>query len=75
MTTEIMNNVVELTEEETEFVTGGTGVTAQYYIIQRGDNLTRIARRFATTIKRLMELNPRIINPNKIYAGDRMRVR
>lgn len=73
---EILKNAIELTEEETEIVNGGASrSTAKYYVIQRGDTLTRIANRFGTTIKKLMELNPRIIDPNKIYAGDRIRVK
>ena len=71
-----MKNAIELTEEETGLVTGGAGrAAAQYYVIQRGDTLTRIAHRFGTTIRRLMDLNPRITDPNKIYAGDRIRVK
>ena len=38
------------------------------YVIQRGDNLTRIALRFGTTVRRLVQING-IQNPNLIYAG------
>ena len=38
------------------------------YTIVRGDTLTRIAKRFHSTIKRLCELN-NIADPNKIRAG------
>ena len=37
-------------------------------MIQRGDTLSRIAKRFKTTGRRLVDLN-NIKNPNRIYAG------
>ena len=43
--------------------------TQQSYTIQRGDNLTKIARRMGTTIDAIMRANPQIKDPNKIYAG------
>ena len=45
------------------------------YIIQRGDTLSSIAMRFGTTVKILMEDNPFIKDPDKIYAGDVIRIR
>ena len=38
------------------------------YVIQRGDNLNRIALKFGTTVRRLVQING-IQNPNLIYAG------
>ena len=74
--TAILHNAIELTENELEAVNGGrTASTAQYYVIQKGDTLTRIAYRFHTTIKHLMDMNPKITNPNKIYAGDKIRIK
>jgi LysM repeat protein len=40
----------------------------QSYVVQYGDNLFRIARRFGTTVWALQQLNG-IANPNHIYAG------
>ncbi len=40
------------------------------YKIVRGDNLTKIARRFDTTVKDIMRWNPKIKDKNLIYAGD-----
>lgn len=39
------------------------------YVIQWGDTLTSIARRFGTTIEDILEANPYVTNRNKIYAG------
>ena len=54
----------------------GTGVdsSTQYYTIQPGDTLSEIARRFGTTVSALTRLNG-ISNPDKIYAGNRIRIK
>ena len=44
------------------------------YTVRRGDTLSGIAVRFGTTYQRLMQLNG-IQNPNRIYAGQRLRIR
>lgn len=43
------------------------------YIIQPGDTLSEIAQRYGTTVKILSDLN-QISDPNRIYAGDRIRI-
>lgn len=45
------------------------------YTIRRGDTLSGIAKKFGTTIKQIMEDNPFIKDPNKIYAGDVLKIR
>jgi len=45
------------------------------YKIKRGDTLSAIAKNFGTTIKQIMEDNPFIKDPNKIYAGDVLKIR
>lgn len=47
----------------------------QYYIIKKGDNLTKIAALYNTTVPMLMALNPKIKNKNMIKAGDIIRVK
>ena len=66
---------IELNDEELGRVDGGAGTGALYYVIQKGDTLTRIANRFGTTIKKLMEMNPQITDPNKIYYNTKIRVK
>jgi LysM repeat protein len=41
------------------------------YTIQRGDNLTKIAKQFGTTVEALVRYNG-IANPNLIYAGSEL---
>ena len=45
-----------------------------YYTIKRGDTLSEIALKFNTTVSELVKKND-IINPNLIYAGDRIRIK
>jgi LysM repeat protein len=41
------------------------------YVVQRGDTLYSIARRYGTTVEAIAMLN-RIANPSRIYAGQRL---
>lgn len=58
-----------------EKVTGGT-VSGKYiqYTVQRGDNLTKIASRYCTSIPAIMALNPIIIDRNFIKPGWTLKV-
>ncbi|MCB0190248.1 MAG: LysM peptidoglycan-binding domain-containing protein, partial [Caldilineaceae bacterium] len=40
------------------------------YIVQSGDNLTRIARRCGVPYRELLAANPQIVNPSRIEIGD-----
>ena len=52
----------------------GYGSSAQYYTIKSGDTLSGIAARYGTTYQKLAQMNG-ISNPNKIYAGQKIRVK
>ncbi len=45
--------------------------SADFYVVQRGDNLNRIARKTGTTVEKLLTKNP-IKNPNLIYPGQKI---
>jgi murein DD-endopeptidase MepM/ murein hydrolase activator NlpD len=47
---------------------------ATTYVVQAGDTLSAIARRFGTTVTVLMELN-NLANPNLIYVGQTLVIR
>ena len=47
----------------------------QYYKIQAGDSLTKIAKKFNTSVEMLLALNPKITNKNLIKKGDLIRVK
>ena len=46
----------------------------EYYVVQKNDNLTKIANKYGTTVNQLVAWN-NISNPNLIYAGQKLRVR
>jgi LysM repeat protein len=45
-----------------------------YYVVKRGDTLSGIASKYGTTYQKLAQMNG-ISNPNKIYPGQRIRVK
>ena len=50
------------------------GTSVQYYTVQPGDNLTVIAKKYGTTVNKLVSLNG-IANKNLIYVGQKLRVK
>ena len=45
-----------------------------YYTVVKGDNLTKIARKYGVTIKYLKDLN-NIKNANLIYVGQKIKIK
>lgn len=45
-----------------------------YYVVKRGDTLSGIASKYGTTYQRLAQING-IANPNRIYVGQKIRVK
>ena len=43
------------------------------YTVRRGDNLTKIAREYSSTVQRIVQLNG-IQNPDLIYPGQRLSI-
>ena len=46
----------------------------EYYTVKKGDTLSGIAKKYGTTVHQLVQAN-RISNPNKIYVGQKLKVR
>ena len=47
---------------------------AEYYTVKSGDTLSGIATKYKTTVDKLVKLN-NIANPNKIYVGQKLRIK
>jgi GH25 family lysozyme M1 (1,4-beta-N-acetylmuramidase)/LysM repeat protein len=60
--------------EVQNIVNGSSGSSAQYYTVKSGDTLSGIAAKYGTTYQKLAKMNG-ISNPNKIYAGQKIRVK
>ena len=45
-----------------------------YYVVKRGDTLSGIASKYGTTYQRLAQIND-IADPNKIYIGQKIKVK
>ena len=69
------NKIVELTAEEMGAAAGGYRRPPEkegfiIYQIKKGDNLSKLANKFNTTVEDILLWNPKIKNKNLIYAGD-----
>lgn len=76
---EVRKTVLGNRYNEVQKIVNGGGArpsapAAQYYTIKSGDTLSGIAARYGTTYQRLAQMNG-IANPNKIYAGQKIRVK
>lgn len=60
---------------ELEEVSGGASSGAVWHLVVTGETLGGIAQKYGTTVKKIVALNPRIKNPDLIYAGEMIRVR
>jgi LysM repeat protein len=49
--------------------------TEEYYVVQKGDTMTKIAIMFNTSLPELKRLNPQIKNISLIYVGQKVRVK
>jgi LysM repeat protein len=47
---------------------------SQFYIVQKGDTLSAIAKRYNTTVQKLVKLN-NIKNPDLIYVGQKIKIK
>jgi LysM repeat protein len=52
-----------------------TVTRAVYYVVRKGDYLSKIAAKYKTTVRALLKLNPKIKNPNVIHPNDKIRTK
>lgn len=50
-------------------------IVKKYHVVTKGQNLTKIANIYSTTVDKIMSLNPTIKNKNKISVGQKIRVK
>ena len=67
-------NYNDVQKRVNEILGVGNKPQAMYYIVKAGDNLTRIANKFNTTVNQLVSWN-NIKNPNLIYVNQKLRVK
>lgn len=60
--------------EVQKIVNGGSSSSVVMYTVKSGDNLSKIAARYGTSVANLTKLNG-IKNPNLIYPGQKLRVK
>ena len=53
----MFEDLVEATPEELAGVSGGAGTRYYVYTVKKGDNLTKLAKRFGTTVDAIYNLN------------------
>lgn len=53
---------------------GAANKRAQTTIVKPGDTPSAIAQREGISLDRLLELNPRIVDPRTLHAGDRLKL-
>jgi LysM repeat protein len=67
-------NYTEIQEIVNKLTSANKASKAVYYTVKSGDTLSGIASKYGTTYQRLAQMNG-IANPNKIYTGQRLRVK
>lgn len=60
--------------DEVQKIVNGGGTSAVYYTVKSGDTLSAIASKYGTTYQKIAQING-ISNPNKIYVGQKIRVK
>lgn len=53
---------------------GAAAAPSGYYVLREADSLWAVAQRYALTMPQLLAMNPEIANPNRVRAGQKVRV-
>lgn len=69
---EYPNKTVKVNVDKTK---GSDHSTMEYYTVKKGDILGRIAQKHKISLKEILKLNLEIKDPNKIYPGQKIRIK
>ena len=69
-----VGQVIQIPVKTMQTSTSATSSEKVYHTVQRGETLSGIAKKYNTNYLKIAALNG-IVNPNKIYVGQRIRVR
>lgn len=71
-----MKKIIKLTESDLARIVKRVMLqeAVAIYVVQPGDNLTKIAKMNNTTVSDILKMNPQIKDANKIYPGDEIKI-
>jgi len=71
-----MKKIIRLTESDLARIVKRVMLqeAVAIYVVQPGDNLTKIAKMNNITVGDILKMNPQIKNANKIYPGDEIKI-
>ena len=55
-------------------IISGGDFSPLYHVVKAGENLTRIAAKYGKTVDDILSLNPDIVNPDYIKAGQTLAI-
>ena len=69
-----MMNEKMIMDNELDNVSGGAANGSLFYRVAAGDTLGDIAKKYGTTVDKVLSLNPHIKNSDLIFTGDFIRI-
>lgn len=67
-------NFYEIQDKVNELLKGKYETNAVYYTVKKGDTVSGIAKKYGTTVQKIVALN-KLANPNRIMIGQKLRVK
>jgi LysM repeat protein len=74
-TQKLKNAIMKNSEKDREFLNSLINKSTSAVTVKQGDTLSGIAKKFGLTLDQLVKLNPGIDNPNKIFTGQKIKIK